>query len=101
MWNNISSYAHMIVKRECENMAVHIVAAGENLWTISKKYGVPIQTIVELNGLPSSGAIAPGLALHLPDNLPPLRYYRIKAGDHIWNIAQHFNVDPAAILAVN
>ncbi|MFL6561615.1 MAG: glycosyl hydrolase family 18 protein, partial [Bacillus sp. (in: firmicutes)] len=48
-----------------------------------------------------SGSIVPGLALYLPDNLPPLRYYRIKAGDHIWNIAQHFNVDPAAILAVN
>ncbi|MBV7509418.1 LysM peptidoglycan-binding domain-containing protein [Bacillus sp. sid0103] len=82
-------------------MAVHIVVAGEYLWMISKRYGVSIQTIVELNGLPSANALAPGLALYLPDNLPPLRTYRIKAGDHIWNLAQQFNIDPAAILTAN
>ncbi len=91
----------MIVKKECEKMAVHVVTAGENLWTISTKYGVSIQTIVELNGLPSANTIAPGLALYLPDNLPPLRSYRIKAGDHIWNLAQQFNIAPSAILAAN
>ncbi|MEH7505697.1 LysM peptidoglycan-binding domain-containing protein [Neobacillus drentensis] len=82
-------------------MAVHVVTAGENLWTISTKYGVSIQTIVELNGLPSVNTIAPGLALYLPDNLPPLRFYRIKAGDHIWNLAQQFKIAPLAILAAN
>ena len=82
-------------------MAVHVVTAGENLWKISTRYGVSIQTIVELNGLPSANTIAPGLALYLPDNLPPLRSYRIKAGDHIWNLAQQFNINPAAILAAN
>ena len=82
-------------------MAVHVVTAGENLWTISTRYGVSIQTIVELNGLPSANSIAPGLALYLPDNLPPLRSYHIKAGDHIWHLAQQFNMNPAAILAAN
>lgn len=82
-------------------MAVHIVAAGENLWAISTKYGVSTQTIVELNGLPSANKLTPGLALYLPDTLPPLHFYRIKAGDHIWNLAQQFNINPAAILAAN
>ncbi|MEH7745564.1 LysM peptidoglycan-binding domain-containing protein [Neobacillus drentensis] len=82
-------------------MAVHIVDAGESLWMISTKYGVSTQTIVELNGLPSSNALAPGLALYLPDHLPPLHSYRIKAGDHIWNLAQQFNSTPEAILAAN
>lgn len=91
----------MIIKKECEKMAVHIVAAGENLWVISTMYGVSIQTIVELNGLPSANQLVPGLALYLPDNLPPLRSYRIKAGDHIWSLGQQFNTDPAAIVAAN
>ncbi|WHY65191.1 glycosyl hydrolase family 18 protein [Neobacillus sp. SuZ13] len=82
-------------------MAVHIVAAGENLRMISTKYGVSTQTIVELNGLPSSNALVPGLALYLPDNLPPLHSYRIKAGDQIWKLAQQFNSKPADILAAN
>ncbi|MFL6559975.1 MAG: glycosyl hydrolase family 18 protein [Bacillus sp. (in: firmicutes)] len=82
-------------------MAVHIVASGENLWMISTKYGVSTQTIVELNGLPLTNALAPGLALYLPDNLLPLRSYRIKAGDLIGNLAQQFTIDPAAIIAAN
>jgi spore germination protein len=87
--------------KECEKMAVHVVIAGENLWAISTRYGVSIQTIVELNGLPSASSIVPGLALYLPDILPPLRYYQIKAGDHIWQLAQQFRVDPSVILAAN
>ncbi len=91
----------MIVKKEREFMAVHIVAAGENLWKISTKYGISLPTIIKLNGLPSSNALTPGLALYLPDHLPPLHAYRIKAGDHIWNLAQQFNSHPADILAAN
>ncbi|EKN64845.1 glycosyl hydrolase [Neobacillus bataviensis LMG 21833] len=82
-------------------MAVHIVKTGENLWMISTMYGVSIQTIVELNGLPSASTIVPGLALYLPDNLPPLRSYQIKAGDQIWQLAQVFNTDISMILAAN
>ncbi|MDR6122957.1 spore germination protein [Bacillus sp. SLBN-46] len=82
-------------------MAVHVVAAGENLWTISTLYGVSIQTIVELNGLPSATTIVPGLALYLPDNLPPIRSYRIKAGNHIWQLAQQFNSTIESIMDAN
>ncbi|MCL6573827.1 MAG: LysM peptidoglycan-binding domain-containing protein [Bacillus sp. (in: Bacteria)] len=82
-------------------MAVHVVTTGENLWTISIIYGISIQTIVKINGLVSSTAIVPGLALYLPDNLPTLRSYRIKAGDYIWQIARQFNIDPLAIQAAN
>ncbi|MGG3563393.1 LysM peptidoglycan-binding domain-containing protein [Neobacillus rhizosphaerae] len=82
-------------------MAVHVVVAGENLWTISTLYGVSIQTIVELNGLPSATSIVPGLALYLPDNLLPIRSYRIKAGDHIWQLAQQFNSTIEGIMTAN
>ncbi|WML40032.1 glycosyl hydrolase family 18 protein [Neobacillus sp. OS1-2] len=82
-------------------MAVHVVKTGENLWMISAMYGVSIQTIVELNGLPSTSTLVPGIALYLPDSLPPLRPYPIKAGDQIWQLAQVFNTDISTILAAN
>ncbi|WHX98659.1 glycosyl hydrolase family 18 protein [Neobacillus sp. DY30] len=82
-------------------MAVHVVSAGENLWAISNRYGVPIQTIVELNGLPSANALVPGLALYIPDNQLPIRSYQIKSGDQIWEIARRFRTDISSILAAN
>lgn len=87
--------------KECDSMAVHVVKTGENLWSISNMYGVSIQTIVELNGLPSASSVVPGLALYLPDNLPSIRSYQIKAGDHIWQLAQQFNTDIPSILTAN
>jgi spore germination protein len=82
-------------------MGVHVVGAGENLWAISNRYGVPIQTIVELNGLPSASTLVPGLALYIPDNQLPIRSYQIKAGDQIWELARRFRTDSSSILAAN
>ncbi|MEC1524830.1 LysM peptidoglycan-binding domain-containing protein [Neobacillus niacini] len=82
-------------------MAVHVVSAGENLWAISNRYGVTIQTIVELNGLPSASDLVPGLALYIPDNQLPIRSYQIKSGDQIWKIARRFRTDISSILSAN
>ena len=82
-------------------MAVHVVSTGENLWAISNRYGTPIQTIVELNGLPSANSLVPGLALYIPDNQLPIRSYQIKPGDQIWKLAQRFNTDISSILRAN
>ncbi|PKG21754.1 LysM peptidoglycan-binding domain-containing protein [Niallia nealsonii] len=72
-------------------MTVHVVGAGESLWSISKRYNISINTIVSVNGLLSSTAIVPGLALYIPDNTLPVRAYQIKAGDLLWELAQQFN----------
>lgn len=82
-------------------MGVHVVRSGENLWEIANFYHVPVQTIVDLNGLTLASNIVPGLALYLPDLMPPIRPYRIKPGDHLWSLAQLFNTDVASILAAN
>ncbi|SDN45522.1 LysM peptidoglycan-binding domain-containing protein [Bacillus sp. OK048] len=82
-------------------MGVHVVGTGENLWAISNQYGVPIQTIVELNSLPSANVLVPGLALYLPDNQLPIRSYQIKPGDQIWQLAQQFNTGISTILGAN
>lgn len=82
-------------------MGVHVVGTGENLWAISNRYGVPIQTIVKQNGLLSANALVPGLALYIPDNQLSIRSYQIKPGDQIWKLAKRFNTEISAILAAN
>ncbi|MHC0036422.1 glycosyl hydrolase family 18 protein [Pseudoneobacillus sp. C159] len=82
-------------------MAVYIVGAGDTLGNVSMLYGVPVQTIVELNGLPSADSIVPGLALYIPDNSLPIRSYRIKLGDAIWKLAQQYGTEESLILMAN
>jgi len=82
-------------------MAVHVVKHGENLWVISNRYNVSIQSIVEINGLPSATSIIPGIALYIPDRAKQVRYYRVKSGDQIWKLAKQFNIDSSAIIAEN
>ncbi|OIK15957.1 chitinase [Bacillus sp. MUM 116] len=82
-------------------MAVHVVRQGENLWGISKMYAFPLQILKEVNGLESTTSLVPGLALYLPDTLLPIRYYQIKAGNHIWQLANQFNTSVTAILKAN
>ena len=55
-------------------MTIHVVKRGESVWAISKKYGVSIAAINQVNGLPSTNKIVPGLALYIPENKLSLRY---------------------------
>lgn len=82
-------------------MAVHVVKAGENLWSIARIYGVTIQTIVILNGLPSANAIVPGLALYIPDLQPITRFYKIKSGDTLWKLSIQFSTTVNSIMNAN
>ncbi|WP_342042729.1 LysM peptidoglycan-binding domain-containing protein [Bacillus sp. OTU2372] len=82
-------------------MTVHVVGTGENLWSISQRYNVSMKTIVSVNGLPSTPALVPGLALYIPDNSQPIRAYQIKAGDYLWQLAQQFNTSPSLISTAN
>ncbi|MDQ0201143.1 glycosyl hydrolase family 18 protein [Neobacillus ginsengisoli] len=82
-------------------MSVHVVSSGENLWSISKLYGVSIKSIVSVNGLLSTAVVVPGLSLYIPDNTLPIRAYRIKAGDSPWKLAQEFNSNLSLIRTAN
>lgn len=81
-------------------MTVHVVDTGENLWSISNRYNVSINTIVSVNGLSSSTAIVPGLALYIPNNLYT-RTYQIKVGDSLWELAEQFNSNISLISTAN
>ena len=82
-------------------MTVHVVGTNENLWSISQRYHVSIQSIVSVNGLPSTAEIVPGLALYIPGNALPVRAYQIKAGDFLWEVAQRFNSNVSLIRTAN
>ncbi|MEH7126444.1 LysM peptidoglycan-binding domain-containing protein [Bacillus sp. JJ1773] len=82
-------------------MSIHIVQRGDSLWAISKRYNVPIQSILNVNGLSANGIIIPGLALYIPDQALPIRSKIIAKGDSLWGLAQKYRTNINAILSAN
>ncbi|HYP71701.1 MAG TPA: LysM peptidoglycan-binding domain-containing protein, partial [Variovorax sp.] len=41
----------------------HTVRSGESAWTIAKRYGVPVKTLLSRNGLKSGAVLKPGTVL--------------------------------------
>ena len=49
-----------------QNEIVHVVQPGENLYRISLKYNVPVQTIAQANGITNVNLIYVGQRLVIP-----------------------------------
>lgn len=82
-------------------MSVHVVKAGEDLWSIANRYHVSISTIIRVNGIPQNSVIVPGLALYIPDGQLANRHYQIQAGESLWEISQRFNTPIENIYTAN
>lgn len=97
--------------------AYHRLAAGESLWTLARIYDVPIEKIMERNGLTDDDMSRLGLGQAIV--IPGLKPSQVKAsattaptkrngithtlapGETIWDIAHEFGVSVAEIMATN
>ncbi|MBQ4859932.1 type IV pilus biogenesis/stability protein PilW [Pseudoalteromonas sp. MMG007] len=67
----------------------HVIAAGENLFSISVRYNVKLQKLLQWNGLKESDRVMNGSKIYLND---PNIYHEIKAGDSLYDIATQRHV---------
>lgn len=65
---------------------IHEVFPGKTLWSISKRYGVPIESLKRLNEL-SVTSVVPGQALIIRDKVV------VRKGESLWNIAIRHDTD--------
>lgn len=86
----------------------HIVAEGESLWKIAKKYGVKITQVQFWNQLKRHERVHPGDALviwhkrpRVKKTPPTVTHYTIVAGDSLWTIAVHHHTSVKKIKAWN
>ncbi len=89
----------------------YIVKGGDSLWRISKRFHVPIKTILVANNLKKRSILRPGMKLYIPKlNPQDVQHakrtlkeilYEVKKGDNIWNIAKKFGVSPSKLYSWN
>ncbi len=96
---------------------VIVVREGQTLWSISRAYGVSVETIVEINGLDSPDAIRPGQRLKIPLRGAPrvqktqktprpsdgtsYTYIVAREGQTLWSLSQTYGVSVELIAEIN
>jgi spore germination cell wall hydrolase CwlJ-like protein len=81
--------------------ATHTVSSGESLYTISRSYGISLNSLMEANGIWDS-LIYPGQKLTIPESgSAGGRAYTVQAGDSLYLIGQKYGVSYQEIMSAN
>ena len=107
--NNINNN---ISQPENAEPIVYTVKAGDNLWNISRKYGVSVEVIVDINNFRDKDFLSLGQKLEIPaigggvsnsnqKQEPTIVTYTVVKGDTLWSISQRYDVKMISIISVN
>jgi LysM repeat protein len=94
---------------------VHVVASGEHLTGIARRYGTTIAALVAANGISNPSYIRAGTRLTVPGRAPAAtaapaapapapaaaRVHRVTSGENLTGIARRYGTTVAAIVAAN
>lgn len=76
------------------------VKEGDTLYSISKKYSIPVEKIKELNRLENNN-IYKGQILTLKEEIDGKEYYQVQKGDTLYSIATKFNITVEELKKIN
>ena len=85
------------------NENYYIVQSGDSLWSISKKYGIGVDKLKDINNL-SGNLLSVGQKLLIKDTSSSDDvgfYYTVKAGDTLYGIANEYNLTVADLKSMN
>jgi murein DD-endopeptidase MepM/ murein hydrolase activator NlpD len=74
-----------------------VVANGETLYGISRRYGLPVRAIIDANGLQPPYRLTTGTSLALPQ----VRTHMVHTGDTLALVARRYGVDISTLAAAN
>jgi len=79
---------------------IHLVKKNDNLWTLSKNYGVSVSSLARWNSMSPKDLLTPGRTLTIwtphtktaSTGIIRKVNYNVRSGDNLSSIANHFNV---------
>ncbi|WP_053217681.1 LysM peptidoglycan-binding domain-containing protein [Virgibacillus senegalensis] len=79
-------------------MQIHVVASGESLYEIARRYGTTVSSLQTANELDAPGNLVVGQTLVVP---LPGNTYRIQPGDTLYAISQKFGISIEELASAN
>ena len=79
-------------------MIIYVTQPGDSLYSISKKYDVPLPQLMSDNGAEDLMFLPVGLALIINNDV---QNYTVRPGQSIYSIARAFGLTPEEILTIN
>lgn len=76
-------------------MKIHVVKAGDSLYSIANEYNVPLQEVLQVNKLQNANNLVIGQTILVPT---AGFYHIVKPGDTLYTISQQYNV-PIDVIA--
>ncbi|MDP6708227.1 MAG: M23 family metallopeptidase [Alphaproteobacteria bacterium] len=76
---------------------IHVVAAGETVYRVARRYRVPIPELVALNDLAPPYRLLPGQRLALPAP----RHHIVAAGETVYGISRRYRSDVRTLVLAN
>lgn len=82
--------------------AQHVVAKGETLYSISRKYGITVNELCSKNNITQSQVLKVGQKLVIPSReLPETEIYIVAKGDTFYGVARRHNMTVDELLKLN
>lgn len=79
-------------------MIIYVVKAGDSLYSISRRFGVPIERIASDNEINVSDSLVIGQTIVVMEGT---RRHRVKAGESLFSIARQYGTTVSSIQAAN
>jgi len=79
-------------------LIIHVVKAGDSLYSISRRYGVPLERIAADNEINVSQSLVIGQTIVVMEGT---RQHTVKAGESLFSIARMYGTTAAAIQTAN
>jgi len=75
--------------------AFHVLKNGETLYSISRKYNISLNLLLESNNIKDASKVMAGAKIYIPGS------YSVKDGDTIYGIARKFSVSATELMDIN
>jgi len=79
-------------------LIIHVVRRGDNIYRLSRNYGVPASRIIEANRLTNPDSLVVGQALVIPGDISETT---VRSGQSLYTIARNYGIGLDAILRAN